>query len=284
MPGPSHERLIEMFQQRPEFAPELLGQLGVAVPAYDHARLDSTNASETVVTEYRSDATVVLTSGIRPLLAVVVEIQLGRDPAKRWSWPVYLANLRARLECPVQLLVVCLKRSVAAWCAQPIDLGHPGFTLTPLVLGPDSVPVVDDREMALRHPELTMLSAVAHAESPVEEQVFRVSLDALESLDHERTVLYHEFLWTALPKAARHRLEDLVYELREYHSPFARELIQGRLEGESDALLAVLAARGLDVPREVRDRIRSATDVEQLRKWISRAAVATSLDDVFVPA
>jgi hypothetical protein len=30
------------------------------------------------------------------VLGVVVEVQLSRDPDKRWSWPVYLTTLGAR--------------------------------------------------------------------------------------------------------------------------------------------------------------------------------------------
>ena len=74
------------------------------------------------------------------MLAVVVEAQLGRDQDKQWTWPVYLITLRARLRCPTVLLVVCVEATTATWCATPIELGHPGFTLCPLVLGPDRMP------------------------------------------------------------------------------------------------------------------------------------------------
>jgi hypothetical protein len=49
--------------------------------------------------------------------AVVVEVQLRRDKNKHWTWPVYLASLRARYRCPTILLVVCLDRRTAEWCA-----------------------------------------------------------------------------------------------------------------------------------------------------------------------
>jgi uncharacterized membrane protein YgcG len=41
-----------------------------------------------------------------PVMGIVVEVQLARDPAKRFSWPVYCASLRARLKAPAHLLVV----------------------------------------------------------------------------------------------------------------------------------------------------------------------------------
>ena len=46
---------------------------------------------------------------------------------KRKTWPLYLTSLRSRVSCPTALLVVAPEASVARWCAQPIELGHPGF-------------------------------------------------------------------------------------------------------------------------------------------------------------
>jgi hypothetical protein len=65
-----------------------------------------------------------------------------------WPWPVYVVNTRARLRCPVALLVVCPDAGIAAWCAAPMETGHQGFVLRPLVLGPDRVPVVTDVDLA----------------------------------------------------------------------------------------------------------------------------------------
>jgi hypothetical protein len=50
--------------------------------------------------------------------------------------------------------------TVAAWARQPIELGHPGFRLRPIVIGFDEVPWVRDRDAALRLPELAMLSVM----------------------------------------------------------------------------------------------------------------------------
>jgi len=52
-----------------------------------------------------------------------------------------------------------LTDSVADWCRTPIDLG-PGATLTPSVVGPASVPVIDDVKTAERDPELAVLSVL----------------------------------------------------------------------------------------------------------------------------
>jgi hypothetical protein len=88
------------------------------------------------------------------LLAVVVEAQLTADGDKQWSWPVYLASLRARMRRPALLLVVRIDANLARRCARPIELGHPGYVVAPIVLGPDQVPAVHDPDLAARAPEL----------------------------------------------------------------------------------------------------------------------------------
>jgi hypothetical protein len=49
--------------------------------------------------------------------AAVVEVQLRPDPRKRFSWPLYQAVLRARLKCPVEIVVLTLDEATALWCA-----------------------------------------------------------------------------------------------------------------------------------------------------------------------
>jgi hypothetical protein len=51
---------------------------------------------------------------------------------------------------------------------------------------------------------------------------------------------------------------------------------RGRAEGRAEALLALLQARGLSVPDEIRVRIRACTDPETLDRWIGRALAAQS--------
>lgn len=50
--------------------------------------------------------------------------------------------------------------------------------------------------------------------------------------------------------------------------------------GEKRALLTVLSARGFDVSKEVRKRIRATTDVKTLECWLRRAGTASSLEEV----
>ncbi|HEX6681780.1 MAG TPA: hypothetical protein VF062_03255 [Candidatus Limnocylindrales bacterium] len=145
MPSALHEGLIEIFRQRPAFAADLIGGLfNVDLPAWQNARLDSGDLPELIPTEYRADGVVTLLAGEKPVLSVIVEVQLQPKKAKRRTWPVYLTTLHARLRCPTVLLVVSPDINCANWCAQSIHIGHPGWELRPLVLGPQQVPVITD--------------------------------------------------------------------------------------------------------------------------------------------
>jgi hypothetical protein len=288
MPSHMHEALIELFRHRPSLVAELLTDpLGVDVPPWRDARLDSGELTDLTPTEYRADAVVTLSTSDKPRLAVVIEVQLGRDPSKRRSWPVYLATLHARLRCSTVLLVLCADAAVAEWCARPISLGHPGWVLTPLVLGPEQVPVVTDADRARDWPELAVLSAMAHGARPERDKIFHALLEGLAIADHDHSTLYADVVLAALPEAARRQLEALMTTgTYEYQSEFARRYFhQGRAEGEAKgeakAVLSVLSTRGIEVPDDARRRIMECTDVELLDVWVRRAITADSVDDLF---
>jgi hypothetical protein len=153
-------------------------------------------------------AVVLRTKQNQPLLGVAVDVQLRPDEDKQRTWPAALGLVIDRLHCAAVLLVASPSAAVAQWCATPIHLGHPGFTLTPLVLGPDQVPVVTDAYLARQHPERAMLSAIMHSEHPKRDQIFRSLLTALDN--HDDGTRYADLVLTALPTAARARLEALM--------------------------------------------------------------------------
>lgn len=291
MPTAKHEGLIELFRQQPALAAQLAEVLGIKLPVWQQARDASGDLPDLVPAQRLADAVVTLCGADgAAVLAIVVEVQLGRDREKRWSWPAYLANLRSRARCPVVLLVVCADQRTARWCGVPIELG-PGSVVRPWVLGPQHVPVVTDPGQARESPQLAVLSAMAHGGRPGPQQraVLEALLAAYGAVDVEHASLYHDVVQRALPAAARHHLESLMLDLRRtdiYQSDFARHYIdlglaQGKASGEAEALLEVLAARAIEVPDDVRARITGCTDLEQLRTWIRRAVTAGSVHDLF---
>ncbi|RNL87048.1 hypothetical protein [Halostreptopolyspora alba] len=280
MPTFEHELLIELFRYQPSLAAVLLEEaLDVEMPSYTRARVESGELTDCVPTEYRADAVVRLTTDDRDL-AIVVEIQRDRDDAKRWSWPVYLATLRARLRCSATLLVLCPDDRTANWCAAPIHMGHPGWSLTPLVIGPKAVPVVATVERARQVPELALLSALFHS---TDLDVLDTFAESLLTIEDEKAELYADYVLTALPEAAKRYLEDLMAtDTYKYRSDFARRYYgRGKVEGEAESVVKILQRRGIPVPDEARERILSCADSDQLDTWLQRALTATSAEDLF---
>jgi hypothetical protein len=271
----------------------LAGPLKVRLPEFGQARLESGDFTNVMPAEYRADAVVTLVLRDKPVFAVVIEAHLSPVARKRLAWPVYLTTLRARLDCTTALLVLCEDAGVAAWCAQPFEVAYPGCVVTPLVLGPDRVPVVTDPAVAGHNPELTVLSALAHGAQPGRGEIFRALLAALEKVDDDHERLYYDLVFAGLPEAARHDLEDIMTATTyEFRSEFLRDLAhknraEGRVEGEAAgevrAVLTVLAARDIDVSDHARARITGCTDLDQLETWVRRAVTATSVNDLFEP-
>src|SRR5690348_8400785 len=57
--------------------------------------------------------------------------------------------------------------ATATWAARPVELGG-GVRYWPLVIGPDGIPKITDRDRARREPQLTVLSVLAHGQADVE--------------------------------------------------------------------------------------------------------------------
>jgi len=55
---------------------------------------------------------------------------------------------------------------------------------------------------------------------------------------------------------------------------------EARTETRADAVLTVLRARGIAVPDAARQRIVAEKDLEQLKRWLEKAAIASSIAEV----
>jgi len=168
-----------------------------------------------------------------------------------------------------------------------------------MVLGPERVPVVSDTDEAARAPELAVLSALAHGAAPDRSKVLNALLSALTTVEPELASLYYDLVLAALPRAARRYLEELMATgTYEYQSDFARRYFsqgraegkaegveegraEGAVEGQARAVLAVLDARGIDVPTDARTRIAECSNLDQLDLWVRRAATVASVRDLF---
>ena len=278
-----HESLRVLFQNHPELAPALLRQaLGVDIPNYSSIRIESADFTDIVPAEYRADLVVLLVDD-KPVLAIVVEVQLAQDDRKLFTWPVYAVGLRARFECPASVLVVTSDPAVARWASRPIALG-PGASMSLWVVGPDKVPLVIDPAMAAIDPELGVLSVMAHGHNDVETAV-KVALAAMSGIRHlsdrDQYVLYSDLILAALSDAARKALQ-MIPEGYQYQSPLIRESIEkGRALGQALSVIEVFEAREIPVSDEQRSRILGCSDLEMLSHWLKQAVTVASVDELF---
>ena len=132
---------------------------------------------------------------------------------------------------------------------------------------------------------------MAHGGRPECRETLDAAVTAITSLDRDRSAVYYDIVLAALPKAARRYLENLMADTDYvYRSELAlRNQAQGRVEGkaegkaegEADALLTVLAARGIAVSDSIRERIIGCRDLPQLKMWITKAVTANTADELF---
>lgn len=289
MPSQLHEALLLLFRNRPALAPELLRDaLRVELPPYTDIRVDSADLTDIQPAEYRADLVVLLLQG-RPVLGIVVEVQLGSDEDKRYVWPVYAVNLRSRIRCPVCLLVIAPDDGVARWAAKPIDLGG-GNRFSAWVLGSSGIPEVLDLTEAKADPELAVLSAMAHgrdADAGRAAQIAMAAQSAAIGLDAERARLYFDLVMHSLSEAARRAFETMDPAKYEYQSEFAKKYYgqgkaegraEGKAEGRSEIVLRQLALRFGALPEAIRARIRDAS-FEELDGIAERLLTAATLDE-----
>ncbi|MET0497176.1 MAG: DUF4351 domain-containing protein, partial [Steroidobacteraceae bacterium] len=272
MPSQLHEALLLLLRNRPALAPELLRDtLQCELPAYTDVRIHSADLTELQPAEYRADLVLLLLDG-EPVMGIVVEVQLSRDDRKQFVWPVYVANLRAQIKCPVCLLVVAGDAAVARWAARPIYIGG-DHRLVPWVLGLQGIPEITDPQQAQADPELAVLSAIAHGDDADTAKSVRIALAAemaSRGLDPDRLTLYYDLIMASLSEAARRELQTMDRAKYQYQSDFAKRYVaEGKAEGEVNGQRAGKASL---VARLLTLRFGSLTDEVQTR--IAQSSIA----------
>ncbi|WP_437994709.1 hypothetical protein [Sorangium sp. So ce145] len=307
MPTLEHNGFVDMFRENPSLAPHFLEILfHLDLPPYATVAVVEASLDQLLPVEFCADLVLELRDGAGALvLSIVLEVQRDIDRRKGYSWPVYVAVVRARKECSAVVLVVAPDAEVAAWAAQKIDLGLGLGTLQPLVLGPASVPEVTDQAEAEKETELAILSAVAHGNGPNGLAVVQSALGALGRLDHEHAAVYFQIVYNALRDPMRRALEALIMERqtegKATFPPFAQQLIErGRIEGiregklegiregklegileaKRDALLRLVARAGIALTADHRERIQSCKDPAILDRWVDNALEAKDASEV----
>ena len=302
MPSLEHATLVEMFRMHPELIPLLLRDVfGVDVPAYERLAVSESVVDQLTPTEFRADLVVDFFDGAskRPRMSGVLEVQLRIDDDKLYSWPAYLILGRSRRRCETFVLVLAPDPAVAAWARKPIHLG-PGNDLRVFVLGPAEIPTITDPDVATRHPELAVLSALAHGNDAEHGMpVLRVTLGALYTLDRKEATVYLHLIYKALAGPLHRALQEEVMLREQFpdvelEGQFILEFIdrqkarseargeaRGEVHGKAQVLLRLLDRSGVELSQEQRTKIEGCTDAAQLDAWIDRVFDARSAADVF---
>ncbi|MGK3996730.1 hypothetical protein [Sorangium sp. So ce1024] len=303
MPTLEHNALVEMFREHPELAPRLLATLlHVEVPPHASVAVVESSLDQLIPVEYRADLVLELRDeGDALVLAIVLEVQRDVDPDKKYSWPAYVAVVRARKRCDTIVLVVAPDAGVAAWAAEAIDLGLGRGHVAPLVLGPAVVPEITDPADAVKETELAVLSAMAHGNGPSGLTVVEAALAGLVRLDQAHAMVYFQVIWNGLREPMRQALEALVMERQiEGEATFPPSLQrlmdrcklegvregrlegvrEGRLAGKRDTLLRLLARAGIALTEGESARVQACTDVATLDRWIENVLGAKTATEV----
>jgi len=282
MPSHLHESHLLLFRNQPALAAKLIREaLGVPLPEFGEARVESADLTELQPAEYRADLVIQLCRDA-PIYGIVVEVQLSEDDDKPYTWPAYVSNLRRRLRCPVSLLVVTPNESVARWAARRIEMGGDHF-FRPYVLSPSQVPEIADEALARENPELAVLSAMAHGQDADQARAMEIALAAQGAsvgLDADRNKIYLDLILNSLGEAAREALVQMNARKYEYQSDFARHYIAvGRAEGFAELILQQLASRFGSVGAEVESRVKQLP-VAELSALGERLLSAQTLEEV----
>jgi hypothetical protein len=279
----------------------LVAAAGLAVPADSVAAVASADMSSALPSELRADAVIVL-EGPAGKLVVVVEVQTAADIDKKWVWPSYLVQARLQHRCPAVLLVICRDRATGRWARQRITCGQPGFDLVPLVIDADTTPGPDSPGASAAAAELAVLGAFTGAINLEQESGRRTVLGAIAAagLEQDQLGTYTQLIRASASVAARRALEAMM--TTEYKDDFlerffaegeakglaegeAKGLAEGEAkglaEGQQSMLLRILSARGFEITPDLEGRVLACADSDQLGAWAERAAVASSVDEVF---
>jgi flagellar biosynthesis/type III secretory pathway protein FliH len=160
---------------------------------------------------------------------------------------------------------------------RPIHLGHPGYTLRPIVVGFERIPRITDPARAREAPQLAVLSALAHPEAEIAEAAI-AGFDGLSEADQK---LYWDVILNGLPALVRQALEARMIKGYQYQSDFARKyywqghdegLSKGLRQGHEEAreelrreIVALVSARLPGVRDELAGRLRDQPEAALVR-------------------
>ncbi|MBC6456583.1 hypothetical protein [Actinomadura sp. HBU206391] len=289
MTGSPHEALHRIFHEDTSlFARALRQLLDIPVPNPHSVSILNIDLTEIIPVERRVDTLLMAEiAGPDDPHAFLIESQTGPDDDKLYSWPYYIAYVRAKYSCEVTLLVICSDLKTAEWARGLIEIGLPEWPtmlVRPIVFGPDNVPAVTDPAQASRDVTLSVFSALVHSRDANPDGILKALATALDTIDTGTAAFLAEFTEAGLADTAARQVWRAIMSTttNQYVSQLRAEgRAEGRVEGEAQAVLTVLDSRGIPLSQDDRDRIQACTDLTLLDEWLRRAGLATSADELF---
>lgn len=289
-----HEAPIELLDRMPELVPRLMALADWRAPEDGVITVEdiSERATDFNPTEARADRVYGVKHDGGLSATVIVEVQRRRDDMKPRTWPLYMASVWARKGCAVYLLVICPSAKIAAWAGEPIRIGTQ-MVLQPTAISPESFPKVTDPDDYREDAAIAVFSALLRAKNPDIEEVLEALMTVLAKIPVDQAQGYAGVLDEVLPVQAREILERLMatgtHEFQRMNERiYSRGLSEGEARGEARGELkrqrqmtvALLAIRGIGTPEAV-ERIESCDDIDALTIWFTRAATATTAEEIF---
>ncbi len=301
MPTLEHDGVVKLFRDNPNLAVRIIEEIfRMSVPAHAAIRVADASLDQMLPIEFRADLVLdVLDSNGKCVLAIVFESQREIKERKKYTWVVYAAVAGAERESPAILMVVAVDADVAAWAAQPIDIGLGKGKLEPLVLGPATLPEITDERRAREDVELAVLSGMAHGNGTNGEDVLRAAVEGIKTLDPEHAAVYFQIIWNVVREPMRRALERFAMEnsqvegkedefvlvriLREagFRDGFHDGEVKGEVKKLRDVLLRGALRRGLVLTEAQHARIRACDDRATLDRWFDNVFDAKSADELF---
>ncbi|MBO0803063.1 MAG: hypothetical protein J2P25_08315 [Nocardiopsaceae bacterium] len=292
--SPEHEALHRVFLNDEQlFSRAVFRVLGIKLPADKMTELN-VDLTEIRPVERRADSVLraeFVPGGADGDFILLIESQTEQEDTRRMSWPYYVAYLHDKYKVDVVLIVVCRKLATARWAREPIRIGRPDaicMTVTPLVLGPDNVPLLTTAEEAAADPHFAVFAALTHGHGRGKRVILEALAAALGTIDEGKAEDLAEFTEVGLgdsPGAEIWRklmaTETFPYMSKTRAKAMAEGHAQGVAEGKAEDILRILKKRHVSVDKASRELIEGCTDLKTLETWLDRSLDVEEVAELF---
>lgn len=129
---------------------------------------------------------------------------------------------------------------------------------------------------------------MTHGRGPSSAAILQSLAAALETIDSESAAVFVQFVDSCLEDPqAKDMWRDLMSTIQYFwRHPLAEQVREegreeGRIQDRREMVLRILEWRGIPVTDDIRARVMSCTDLEQLETWAQRATHATEAAELF---